>query len=146
MSQYCEKAKSLLCHAIEAQEHILHVLEALQVALLFEQTDDIIQSLLTGLSETAYLTSEALTRSLANVRMLQRESMLRATKQDSAIAKEIRKTFLLGPKEAQFSDTMLKNVAALEQVVVSRSMAVALRHRSHLLQTLRLFLPGLGKL
>ena len=67
VSQYCEKAEPLLCCAIEAQEHTLQLMEALQVALPFEQTDDKIRSLLKGLSETAYRTSEALTRSLVNV-------------------------------------------------------------------------------
>ena len=77
------------------------------MALPFEQTDDKIWSLLTGLSETAYPNSEAFTRSLAN-HMLRRESMLCAAKQDSAIN--------------------LENVAALEQVVASRSTAVALQN------------------
>ena len=48
------------------------------MALSFELTDDKIRSLLSGLSETAYPTSETLTRSLANMRMLRRECMLRA--------------------------------------------------------------------
>ena len=100
------------------------------MALPFEQSDDKIWSLLMGLSEMAYPTSEAHTRSLANVRMLRRESMLHAAKQDSAIAKEIRKAPLLGQTDAQFSDTTLENVAALGQVVASRSTAVALQNHA----------------
>ena len=82
VSQYCENEETLLCCAIEAQGHTLQLLEALQVVLPFEQSDDKIRLLLMGLSETAYPTSEATTCSLANVRMLRRESMLRAAKQD----------------------------------------------------------------
>ena len=66
-----------MCAALEAQEHIIQLLEALGSILPAGSMDPRVSALLTGLSCMAFPTREALYKQLGNLCLLCRESMLR---------------------------------------------------------------------
>ena len=75
-------------------------------------------ALLTGLSCTAFPTSEALYKQLGNLRMLHREAMLRsASNKDSPTQEILRQAPLVSsPSETQFDAGVVAQVAALAQM------------------------------
>ena len=78
--------------AIEAHEHSIQLLEALSKIFPPGEGDLRVTQLLSGLSSTVYPTRDALYKQLGNLRILRKESALRATtKTDEPIADVLRK-------------------------------------------------------
>ena len=78
ITSYSSKTESLVCSAIEALEHSIQLLEALTKIFPPEEGDFRVTRLLSGLACTAYPTRDALYKQLGNLRILRRESALRA--------------------------------------------------------------------
>ena len=117
ISGFWRKTEPLVYAAIEAQEHTIQLLEALGTIFPAESSDPRVIALFTGLSCTAFPTWEALYKQLENLRLLRRESMLRAAGNKDAPTQEIlRKAPLVSsPKGDQFDAAVVDQVSTLAQ-------------------------------
>ena len=93
----------------EAQEHTIQMLEGLGSILPAGSTDPRVSSILTGLSCMAFPAWEALYKQLGNLRLLCRESMLRAVGNRDAPTQDILRKAPLGEKKDQFDTAQTRS-------------------------------------